>query len=156
MNQNVLFFLKFKKDLQFYYESLSLLDALGAMKEHGFTAVPVINSSGRYVGSVTEGDFLWFILQNGNDPYTLESTQVKDIIRKDFMPAVNVNVSLRELLETSLHQNYVPVIDDRNKFIGIVTRQTLLQYFGKPELEALTTAPLTKSRKSVKREAVNA
>lgn len=138
MNQNVVFFLKFKKDLQFYYSSLSLLDALHAMKEHGFTAVPVIDQCGCYMGSVTEGDFLWFILQNGNDPALLEKTQVKSLVRKDFMPAVNIDVSLSELLETSFHQNYVPVVDDRNKFIGIVTRQSLLRHFGKSSLKTVT------------------
>lgn len=140
MNQNVVFFLKFKKDLQFYYSSLSVLDALNAMKKHGFTAVPVIDQSGCYMGSVTEGDFLWFILQNGNDPALLEKTQVKQLIREGFMPAVNIDVTLNELLETSFHQNYVPVVDDRNKLIGIVTRQSLLRHFGQSSTKLVTTS----------------
>lgn len=140
MNQNVVFFLKFKKDLQFYYSSLSVLDALNAMKKHGFTAVPVIDQGGCYMGSVTEGDFLWFILQNGNDPDLLEKTQVKQLIRKGFMPAVNIDVTLNELLETSFHQNYVPVVDDRNKFIGIVTRQSLLRHFGQSSAKLVATS----------------
>lgn len=140
MNQNVVFFLKFKKDLQFYYSSLSVLDALNAMKKHGFTAVPVIDQAGCYMGSVTEGDFLWFVLQNGNDLSLLEKTQVKSLIRPGFMPAVNIDVSLNELLETSFHQNYVPVVDDRNKFIGIVTRQSLLRHFGQSSPKLVTAS----------------
>lgn len=153
MNQNVVFFLKFKKDLQFYYSSLSLLDALNAMKKHGFTAVPVIDQAGCYMGSVTEGDFLWFILQNGNDPALLENTQVKQLIREGFMPAVNIDVSLEELLETSFHQNYVPVVDDRNKFIGIVTRQSLLRHFGNSSPKLVTTS--SKSLDAMSRQSLN-
>ncbi len=145
MNENVVFFLKFKKDLQFYYESLSLSEALNLMKKHGFTAVPVINAAGEYVGSVSEGDFLWYILGHGSDASVLSNTTVKDLIRPNFMPAVNINIELDDLLNQSLHQNYVPVVDDRDIFIGIVTRQTLLKHFGhkaKDSIQAIITPTL--------------
>lgn len=105
------------------------------------------------MGSVTEGDFLWFILQNGNDPALLENTQVKQLIREGFMPAVNIDVSLEELLETSFHQNYVPVVDDRNKFIGIVTRQSLLRHFGNSSPKLVTTS--SKPLDAMSRQSLN-
>ena len=129
MNHNIIFFLTFKKDLQFFYDNLPLGDALQMMKAHGFTAVPVIRPSGEYVGTVSEGDFLWFLLENSGDPDVLEDFTIRDLIRPDFMPPVNINVPMDDLLETSLHQNFVPVVDDRNVFIGIVTRQALLRFF---------------------------
>lgn len=143
MNENVVFFLKFKKDLQFFYDTLPLTEALELMKEHGFTAVPVIGAAGEYKGTVNEGDFLWYILKNGMEKTTLENAAVKDIIRSNYMPAVNINVSMEQLLETSLHQNFVPVVDDRSIFIGIVTRQALLKYYGKPKYK-VSVAPSLK------------
>lgn len=142
MNENVLFFLKFKKDLQFFYDTLSLDEALRLIRKHGFTAVPVINGMGEYLGTVTEGDFLWDLLEHGSDPQRLENSAVRDLIRKNFMPAVNINVTMEQLLETSLHQNFVPVVDDRSIFIGIVTRQALLRYYGRPVLEPKLTPEL--------------
>lgn len=128
MNENVVFFLKFKKDIHYFYDTLSLSQALPLMKEYGFTAVPVVNAAGEYIGSVSEGDFLWHILANKTDSQSLSNVCLKDIIRPDFMPAVNISVPFEQLLAFSFNQNYVPVVDDRNIFIGIVTRQTLMKY----------------------------
>ncbi len=132
MNENVIFFLRFKRDLQFYYDTLPLSEAIELMKKHKYTAVPVIDRYGKYVGTVSEGDFLWYVLDHGNDKDVLENAVVKDVIRPDFMPPVNIAVTMPELIETSLHQNFVPVVDDRNVFIGIVTRQALLRFYGRP------------------------
>lgn len=83
---------------------------------------------GTYVGSVSEGDFLWHILEyRNNDLRVQENYQVSDILRKDFNPAVKIDVSMDELLERSMNQNFIPVVDDRNFFIGIVTRQDIIR-----------------------------
>lgn len=128
MKDNVLFFLTFKKDIRFFYGTLSIQQALPLMKEHGYTAVPVISSNGEYLGSVSEGDFLWYLLSNDMDLKTIEDTPVSELIRKNYMPSVNVNVGLDELLKAAINQNYVPVVDDRSIFIGIVTRRSLMKY----------------------------
>lgn len=135
MNNNIIFYLTFKKDLVFFYENLPLREALELMYKHGYTAIPVIGLDGTYVGTVSEGDFLWFILQKGADAKTLESYTVTDLIRDDFMPPVNISVSIDDILETALHQNFVPVVDDRSIFIGIITRQTLLRALGSSSLQ---------------------
>lgn len=127
MIDNVLFFLKFKNDVRYFYDTYTIREALAMMQEHGYTAVPVINFRGVYAGSVSEGDFLWYLLDHKEDPMVLD-TQISEIIRDNFMPAVPVSVSFNDLMEAALHQNYVPVVDDRRIFIGIVTRQTLIQY----------------------------
>ncbi|WP_367614306.1 CBS domain-containing protein [Allobaculum sp. Allo2] len=51
------------------------------------------------------------------------------------MPPVNISVSIDDILETALHQNFVPVVDDRSIFIGIITRQTLLRALGSSSLQ---------------------
>ena len=43
--------------------------------------------------------------------------------------AVSVNAKLEDLLLMTMNQNFVPVVDDRNIFIGIITRKDVLQYF---------------------------
>lgn len=86
------------------------------------------SKDGTYVGSVSEGDFLWHILEyRNNDLRVQENYQVSDILRKDFNPAVKIDVSMDELLERSMNQNFIPVVDDRNFFIGIVTRQDIIR-----------------------------
>ena len=42
---------------------------------------------------------------------------------------------MEELLGQAQMQNFVPVIDDRNVFIGIITRSEIIKYFIKKQIE---------------------
>jgi CBS domain-containing protein len=144
MVENVLLFLKPKDDVSFFYDNLSVQDGLDYMKQHAFTSMPVINKSGEYVGSISEGDFLWHILVS-DKPTT--QTQLSKLIRKDYIPACTIDVSLEDLFQQSSKQNYVPIVDDRNIFIGIVTRQAILAYLMK---EAAQIEPIV--RKEIEKQ----
>lgn len=125
---NVLMLLKHKKEVAYLYDTNTLRQGLEKMKVHGYTAIPVLAADGSYVGCVSEGDFLWHMLEHQScDIKEQEEYLVKDIIRKDFNPAVKIDVSMEELLERSMYQNFIPVVDDRNFFIGIVTRQDIIR-----------------------------
>ena len=129
MQDNIFFFLKNKKQTKFLYDNLSFSEGLTLMRTHGFTAIPVINAEGEYLGTVTEGDFLYYMMDHPSDSRDeIKDTEVGNLIRKDFMPAVSFNVSMENVLKQSLCQNFVPVVDDRNIFIGIVTRKAVISY----------------------------
>ena len=129
MQDNIFFFLKNKKQTKYLYDNLSFSEALTMMRTHGFTAVPVINMDGEYLGTVTEGDFLYYMMDHPSDSREeIKDTDISNLIRENFMPAVPFNVSIQELFEKSLYQNFVPVVDDRNIFIGIVTRKSIISY----------------------------
>ena len=129
MQDNIFFFLKNKKQTKYLYDNISLSEGLTLMRTHGFTAIPVINSDGKYLGTITEGDFLYYILDHSSEDQEIVSeTEVSKLIRKDFMPAVSFNVSMEEVLKQSLRQNFIPVVDDRDIFIGIVTRKAVISY----------------------------
>ena len=125
MKDNIFFFLKKKGDVFYLNSSLTIKQGLEEMKKTGYTAIPVIDKEGAYIGSVTEGDFLWYVTQENVDM----NKPLKTIIRKDFMPAVSISTSIPDVLQQSLKQNYVPVVDDRNIFIGIITRKAIMEAF---------------------------
>ena len=127
---NFLILLKPKDTVQYVYDYNSLRQGLERMKAHGYTALPVINSEGKYVGTVSEGDFLYYILdQRNNSLKAKEKHLVRDILREGFNPAVRIDVTMDELLERAMRQNFVPVTDDFDTFIGIVTRQDIIRNF---------------------------
>ena len=37
---------------------------LEVMRRHGYTAVPVLGEHGEYIGCITEGDFLWNLIED--------------------------------------------------------------------------------------------
>ncbi len=129
MEENIFFFLKNKKNTHYLYDNLSFPEALRIFRESGFTATPVIDYQGHYLGSVTEGDFLYYIADHPDTTREeISDLELGSLIRDGFMPAVSFNVSMSELFNRSLEQYYVPVVDDRNIFIGIVTRKTIISY----------------------------
>jgi CBS domain-containing protein len=58
----------------------------------------------------------------------LEDIPITDIERKRDNNAVNIQVSMEELFEKVTNQNFVPVVDDNNVFIGIITRKDIILY----------------------------
>ena len=41
---------------------------------------------------------------------------------------VSINADMEDLISTMTNQNFVPVVDDSKKFIGIITRKDVIQY----------------------------
>ena len=58
-----------------------------------------------------------------------------DVLRPSFNPAVRVDVTLGELLDRALQQSFIPVVDDRGAFVGIVTRQNIIRKLTVPKTE---------------------
>ncbi len=127
---NILFFLRPKSDIAYIYDYFSMRQALEKMKHHGFTAIPVIDKRGKYLGTLSEGDLLWAILEyNAFDNQTREKYRVFQMLRGRQNNPVNVNASIEDLFLMATNQNFIPVTDDRGLFIGIVTRSDILKYY---------------------------
>lgn len=109
------------------HEHNTIRQGLEVLAHYHYTAIPVLDAEERYVGSVTEGDFLQHILKTGTtDMKKQEKYRIKDILRKDFCPALPVAAEFEVVVEAALRQNFVPVVDDRNVLCGIVTRRNLI------------------------------
>ncbi|MBR4770715.1 MAG: CBS domain-containing protein [Clostridia bacterium] len=127
---NLLRFLTPKSAVCYLYHDFTLRQALEKMFYHRHHAVPVIDRKGRYVGSVSDGDFLRILYeQESGDLHTLEHRRLKDIVRRDLNPAVKQDASIPDLLGRVKQNAFVPVEDDRGSFIGIVTRRDIINYF---------------------------
>lgn len=126
---NILKLLKPKACIDYIYDDITARQALEKMKNHGFTAVPVINREGEYVKTASEGDFLRFMMNKGMyDIREMEKYSINQIPAKAKLKPVYVYSAVEDLILLSMDQNFVPVIDDRNVFIGIITRKDILQY----------------------------
>ncbi len=134
---NIAFFLIPKSEVAFLYEDYTLRQGLEKMKHHGYTAIPVISREGKYLNTISEGDFLWHILKDETSAQeltekpmqSLESESIRDLLDRDKNPPVPITASPEKLLSRSLEQNFIPVIDDAGSFIGMVTRRDILKYF---------------------------
>ncbi len=134
---NILFFLKPKSEVAYLYDDYSMRQALEKMEHYRYSAVPIINRNGNYIGTITEGDLLWSVKELGlKEMREAESIPLKSVRRRWYNEPVNIQCNIEDLMQTSLNQNFVPVIDDNQTFIGIVTRRSILKYFFKTYMES--------------------
>ena len=126
---NIMALLRAKSTVAYLQDTCTVRQGLEKLRAHGYTAIPVIREDGSYAGSISEGDFLWHILESGSDMYAQESHRITEIIRHGWNPAARIDITPAQLLERILSQNFVPMVDDRNLFIGIITRQDVLRFF---------------------------
>lgn len=126
---NIAFFLLPKKEVVCLKPLSTMRQALERMEFHRYTAVPVIGEDGRYEGTITEGDLLWKI-KNTSDFTFKRSEQIllRDIPRHVQNKPVNINAEMEDLISLTIFQNFVPVIDDSQIFIGIIRRREIIQY----------------------------
>lgn len=126
---NILRFLTPKNKVAYLYTDSTVRQALEKMEYHRYTAIPLIDRSGVYVGTLTEGDLLWAIKNDfALDLKAAENLPISEISRKMDNAPARIDTTMEDLVEMALEQNFIPVIDDRGVFIGIVTRKDVIVY----------------------------
>ena len=126
---NILFFLTPKAMCAFIYDDFSVRQALEKMETAGYAALPILNKRGEYRGTLTEGDLLW-ALKNMcyMDIRQAEARRIMEISRRKDNVPVKVTANMHDLVQRASTQNFVPVVDDKDAFIGIVTRSAIMKY----------------------------
>ena len=121
----------------------SVRQGLEIMHRYGYTAIPVLDEEEKYVGCVSEGDFLRHVLATGEtDTKAHERYKIDDIIRKDFCPPLEITATLPQVVDAVLDQNFVPIVDGRGCRCGIVTRRSVIVWLSKAkDIENAALAP---------------
>ncbi len=126
---NLLFFLTPKANCAYLYNDFTIRQAMERMENSGYSALPIITRDGEYCGALTEGDLLWAIKSLcSTDMKEAESHSIMAIVHRRDNAPVSVTTEMQELLLKATDQNFVPVIDDKGDFIGIVTRRAIMRY----------------------------
>lgn len=126
-NSNILLFLTPKSQVAYCLDTFTLRQVVEKMDYHHYTAIPVLDKSGRYVGTITEGDLLWTIRARNNLNYQeSENIPLSTIEFKRNYKPVKIDCTIEDLMIAIQNQNFVPVEDDKGVFIGIVTRRSVL------------------------------
>ncbi len=126
---NIMRFLTPKSSVAYLDSAATVRNGFEKMTYHKYRAIPVISSDGIYLGTVTEGDLLRSMLSNGgSNMHEHEKVCIRDVIRPDWNPAVSITCNVDQLFHRVAEQNFVPVVDDRGVFIGIVTRKAVITF----------------------------
>ena len=129
---NIAFFLIPKKEVVCLPVNCTMRQALEKMEYHRYTAVPLLTDRGEYAGTITEGDLLW---KMKNTPgLTFNGTErilLSEVPRRFTNTAVRISAEIEDLLSLAITQNFIPVVDDGDIFIGIIRRREIIEYYAK-------------------------
>ncbi len=129
---NIAFFLIPKKEVVCLPVNCTMRQALEKMEYHRYTAVPLLSEKGEYAGTITEGDLLW---KMKNTPgLTFGGTErilLSEVPRRVINNAVRISAEIEDLLSLAITQNFIPVVDDGDIFIGIIRRREIIEYYAK-------------------------
>ena len=115
--------------MAYIYDHCTLRQVLESMEYHKYASIPMLNRQGEYVGTMTEGDLLWGIKRYTNlNLKEAENIFIQDFPRKADYAAVSADSDMEDLIQKAMNQNFVPVVDDGGKFIGIITRRSIIEY----------------------------
>lgn len=129
---NIAFFLLPKQEVVCLTIHATLRQTLERMEFHRYTAVPILNDDGTYAGTVTEGDLLWYFKNNRDLSFdSAHRHTLAEIPLRMHNQTVRIDANMEDLIRLVKVQNFVPVIDDTDKFIGIVRRSDVIEYCAK-------------------------
>ncbi|WP_199615341.1 CBS domain-containing protein [Paenibacillus alkalitolerans] len=130
---NVAFFLLPKENVITLKPNNTMRQALERMERHGYTAVPLVDDGGKYAGTITEGDLLWK-MKNSPDLRFGDTHRIflHEVPKRRNVDPVRIDAVMDDLIKLAKTQNFVPVIDDMDVFIGIIRRSDIIEYcYGK-------------------------
>ncbi|WP_088011953.1 CBS domain-containing protein [Gottfriedia acidiceleris] len=126
---NIAFFFTPKNDLVYMNNNSTMRQALEKMEHHRYTAIPLVDDNGKYVGTITEGDLLWKLKNTTSLSFTnTEEISLKEISLHNVYEPVSINAQIEDLFTRAIDQNFIPVIDDNEVFIGMVKRKEIIEY----------------------------
>lgn len=126
---DILFFTIQKHKVIYAYDDLNVKEVYDLMEENHFTAIPIITREGYYVGTITEGDILRFIMNKDICKSEAEGVKITNLERLRDLEPISKESKIQDLILKATNQNFVPIVEDDGMFVGIVTRKEIINYF---------------------------
>lgn len=129
---NIAFFLTPKEEIVWISADSTMRQVIEKMEFHRYSALPLVNDSGKYVGTITEGDILWHLKHTQNLGFKdTNKIMIRDVSKYQKNKPVSIESHIEDLILLSVDQNFIPVVDDHDIFIGIIKRSDIINYFYK-------------------------
>ncbi|MGG0175914.1 CBS domain-containing protein [Gottfriedia acidiceleris] len=129
---NIAFFFTPKNELVYMNSNSTMRQALEKMEHHRYTAIPLVDDDGKYVGTLTEGDLLWKLKNSASLSFSnTNEISLQEISLHNLYEPVSINAQIEDLFTKAINQNFIPVIDDKDVFIGMVKRKEIIEYCAK-------------------------
>lgn len=126
---DILFFTIPKPKVIYAFDDMSIKEVYSLLEDNHFTAIPILNRDGVYIGTITQGDILRFIMNNDLSIKEAEKEPIAKVERLRDLEPITKTAKMQELILKASNQNFVPIVEEDGVFIGIVTRKEIINYF---------------------------
>jgi CBS-domain-containing membrane protein len=133
-----------KEEVTVVQPDWSLKRTLLVLTRNCTNSVPVINASNQVDGVISKTDILDFIMhlnENEVDFTDLEKYEVRDAMDKNHS-GIMADSIFSFGFEVLIHRSYIPIIDLKGRFVGILTRKVMMEkvieYFQEEYLQSMT------------------
>lgn len=87
----------------------------------------MLNEASGYVGSVSEEGFLRRVRSAGSmELRAHERYRVALLVRRDFCPPLPIEAEDAKVIDASMNQNFVSIVDGRGALCGILARHAVI------------------------------
>ena len=129
MSKSILRFMIPKSLVEYITVDSTVRQALEKMNFHRYTAIPVLDKEGKYVDTLRNDDLFTFFMKSGSfDKEKAEEVSVTAILGKSYQRPLLHSAKMTDLIESVKEHNFVPIVDDRGCFIGIILRREVLNH----------------------------
>lgn len=129
---NIVRFLIPKSSVEYVKLGSTVRQAFEKMKYHHYVAIPVLDEEGKYVATLRNEDIFDYFMQNGKfDSREAERDALTKILNPNYSRPLPHDASIEDMIEYVKEHNFVPVVDDRGCFIGIILRRDVLAFLFK-------------------------
>lgn len=123
-------FLYPKNEVSYIMTSSNMKEALDTLEACQYTAIPILDDNGVYIGTLSEGDLLWKLKATPGLGFdNLHEIPVVSIKKRMKIEYVAIGADLDDMLALAADQNFVPVVDDDRVFLGIIRRKDIIEYY---------------------------
>ncbi|CAH1194897.1 hypothetical protein PAECIP111891_00555 [Paenibacillus allorhizoplanae] len=123
-------FLLPKDKVSYLTTSASMKEAMERLEACHYTAIPIIDEEGKYVGTLSEGDLLWKLkCTPGLSFVNMDEVSVTNIRKRIYNECVAIDAHMEDMLALAADQNFVPVVDKDRVFLGIIRRKDIIEYY---------------------------
>ena len=131
--RNVAFFLTPKHELAFLNKDANIRQSIEKLENYNnYLEIIVIDDQGRFNGILSAKDVLMAFKKEPKLTYeNSHQYKIRDYYLEHNVVTVNIDTMANVLVDISKSQNIIPVVDGENRFIGIVRRANLLEYYYK-------------------------
>ena len=105
----------------------SVMHAAIVLGQISYSRIPVLDEENHFLGTIALSNIIQPMFETSEmDARNINHLKVKDVMDKENI-VIHTPINHEEVLHKMVNANFLPVLDEENYFLGIITRQSILK-----------------------------